>query len=64
MYLYEACCYLQGRGGGGGGIPPPRPAQTQPAILQPTEQPPPYTENSAQKINTDDLQKRQEVSIY
>lgn len=49
-----------GRGGGGGGIPPPRPAQTQPAILQPTEQPPPYTENSAQKINTDDLQKRQE----
>ncbi|XP_078313077.1 secretory carrier-associated membrane protein 1-like isoform X1 [Crassostrea virginica] len=41
-------------------IPPPQPAQTQPAIMQPSNPPPPYTESSAQKVDTADLQKRQE----
>lgn len=43
-------------------IPPPQAAQTQPAIMQPSNEPPPYTESSAQRVNTDDLQKRQEVN--
>lgn len=43
-------------------IPPPQAAPTQPAIMQPSNEPPPYTESSAQRVNTDDLQKRQEVS--
>ncbi|XP_056020576.1 secretory carrier-associated membrane protein 1-like isoform X10 [Ostrea edulis] len=41
-------------------VPPPQPAQTQPAIMQPSNDPPPYTESSAQKVDTADLQKRQE----
>ncbi|XP_011442269.3 secretory carrier-associated membrane protein 1 isoform X7 [Magallana gigas] len=41
-------------------IPPPQAAPTQPAIMQPSNEPPPYTESSAQRVNTDDLQKRQE----
>ncbi|XP_069138317.1 secretory carrier-associated membrane protein 1-like isoform X2 [Argopecten irradians] len=45
-----------------GGIPPPQPSQPggQPAIMQPSEEPPPYSASSAQRVNTDDLQKRQE----
>lgn len=43
-------------------IPPPQAAPTQPAIMQPSNEPPPYTESSAQRVNTDDLQKRQEVN--
>ncbi|XP_062617070.1 secretory carrier-associated membrane protein 1-like isoform X4 [Saccostrea cucullata] len=45
-------------------IPPPQPAQTQPAIMQPSNEPPPYTESSAQRVDTADLQKRQEVMGY
>ncbi|KAK3592954.1 hypothetical protein CHS0354_036813 [Potamilus streckersoni] len=43
-------------------IPPPRPAQSmgQPAIMQPSEEPPPYSANAAQRIDTSELQKRQE----
>ncbi|XP_062617074.1 secretory carrier-associated membrane protein 1-like isoform X8 [Saccostrea cucullata] len=44
----------------GATIPPPQPAQTQPAIMQPSNEPPPYTESSAQRVDTADLQKRQE----
>ncbi|XP_064607618.1 secretory carrier-associated membrane protein 1-like isoform X2 [Liolophura sinensis] len=39
--------------------PAPRPA-TQPAIMTPSEDPPPYTATGQQKISTDELQKRQE----
>ncbi|XP_061173911.1 secretory carrier-associated membrane protein 1-like isoform X3 [Saccostrea echinata] len=45
-------------------IPPPQPAQTQPAIMQPSNEPPPYSESSAQRVDTADLQKRQEVMAY
>uniref|UniRef100_A0A0B7AA97 Secretory carrier-associated membrane protein n=1 Tax=Arion vulgaris TaxID=1028688 RepID=A0A0B7AA97_9EUPU len=45
---------------GAGGIPPPRSAQTQPAIMTPSEAPPPYSQTSAQKVDTTDLQRRQE----
>lgn len=45
-------------------IPPPQPSQQlggQPAIMQPSsDQPPPYTENSAQRIDTSDLERRQQ----
>ncbi|KAK3098720.1 hypothetical protein FSP39_022388 [Pinctada imbricata] len=44
---------------GKGGVPPPQPS-SQPAIMQPSSDPPPYTESSAQRIDTADLQKRQE----
>ncbi|KAL3866506.1 hypothetical protein ACJMK2_043799 [Sinanodonta woodiana] len=49
-------------GGGPAAIPPPRPAQPmgQPAIMQPSEEPPPYSANAAQRIDTSELQKRQE----
>ncbi|XP_071167002.1 secretory carrier-associated membrane protein 1-like isoform X1 [Mytilus galloprovincialis] len=46
-------------GAGRGSVPPPQPA-TQPAIMQPSEEPPPYAASGAQKIDTSDLQKRQE----
>ncbi|XP_046574228.1 secretory carrier-associated membrane protein 1-like isoform X2 [Haliotis rubra] len=42
-------------------VPPPQPAQTQPAIMTPSEEPPPpYTQSAAQKIDTSELQRRQE----
>lgn len=45
----------------GGGVPPPRPAQTQPAIMTPSEAPPPYSQTSAQKVvDTSELQRRQD----
>lgn len=44
---------------GRGTVPPPQPA-TQPAIMQPSEEPPPYNATGAQKIDTSDLQRRQE----
>ncbi|XP_076443587.1 secretory carrier-associated membrane protein 1-like isoform X1 [Babylonia areolata] len=52
-------------GGGtqtGGVVPPPRPAQpTQPAIMTPSEEPPPpYSQSGAQKMDTSELQRRQE----
>ncbi|KAK6188890.1 hypothetical protein SNE40_004973 [Patella caerulea] len=53
----------QTRPAGGSGIPPPRAAQpvSQPAIMTPSEDPPPpYTQSSAQKIDTSELQRRQE----
>ncbi|XP_059154186.1 secretory carrier-associated membrane protein 1-like isoform X6 [Physella acuta] len=42
------------------GVPPPRSAQTQPAIMTPSEDPPPYSQVGAQKVDTSELQKRQE----
>ncbi|XP_076465714.1 secretory carrier-associated membrane protein 1-like isoform X2 [Babylonia areolata] len=46
---------------GGGTVPPPRPAQTtQPAIMTPSEEPPPYSATGAQKVDTSELQRRQE----
>ncbi|BFZ01515.1 hypothetical protein BsWGS_04554 [Bradybaena similaris] len=45
---------------GAGGIPAPRPAQTQPAIMTPSDAPPPYSQTGAQKVDTSDLQRRQE----
>ncbi|BFY98474.1 hypothetical protein BsWGS_01514 [Bradybaena similaris] len=45
---------------GVGGIPPPQPAHTQPAIMTPSEAPPPYSQSGAQKIDTSELQRRQE----
>lgn len=43
-----------------GAVPPPRPATTQPAIMTPSEDPPPYSQSAAQKVDTSELQKRQE----
>lgn len=43
-----------------GGVPPPKPAQSQPAVMQPSEEPPPYSQTGAQKVDTSELQKRQE----
>ncbi|GFR85261.1 secretory carrier-associated membrane protein [Elysia marginata] len=43
----------------GGSVPPPRPAN-QPAIMTPSEDPPPYSQSSAQKVDTSELQRRQE----
>uniref|UniRef100_A0A0B7A8D4 Secretory carrier-associated membrane protein n=1 Tax=Arion vulgaris TaxID=1028688 RepID=A0A0B7A8D4_9EUPU len=46
---------------GTGGIPPPRPANTQPAVMTPSEAaPPPYSPTGAQKVDTSELQRRQE----
>ncbi|CAG5115389.1 unnamed protein product, partial [Candidula unifasciata] len=45
---------------GGGGIPPPQSAHTQPAVMTPSDAPPPYTQTGAQKIDTSELQRRQE----
>ncbi|XP_005099451.1 secretory carrier-associated membrane protein 1 isoform X2 [Aplysia californica] len=42
------------------GVPPPRSATAQPAIMTPSEDPPPYSQSSAQKVDTSELQKRQE----
>ena len=46
-------------------IPPPQPSGQlggQPAIMQPSsDPPPPYTEGSAQKVDTSDLERRQQV---
>ncbi|XP_025076620.1 secretory carrier-associated membrane protein 1-like isoform X2 [Pomacea canaliculata] len=52
----------QTRPGQGAGIPPPRPAQTtQPAIMTPSEEPPPpYSAAGAQRVDTSELQRRQE----
>ncbi|KAL5005020.1 hypothetical protein ScPMuIL_018476 [Solemya velum] len=50
----------QTRTGGTAGVPPPQPAQTQPAIMQPSDNPPPYTPSAAQKIDTSGFEKRQE----
>ncbi|KAL8595766.1 hypothetical protein ACOMHN_012185 [Nucella lapillus] len=54
----------QTRGGaetGGGAVPPPRGAgTTQPAIMTPSEEPPPYSSTGAQKVDTGELQRRQE----
>ncbi|GFO30669.1 secretory carrier-associated membrane protein [Plakobranchus ocellatus] len=44
----------------GSTAPPPRPAQTQPAIMTPSEDPPPYSQTAAQKVDTSELQRRQE----
>ena len=41
-------------------VPPPHPAVTQPAIMTPSEDPPPYNQSAAQKVDTSELQKRQE----
>ncbi|XP_041370057.1 secretory carrier-associated membrane protein 1-like isoform X2 [Gigantopelta aegis] len=43
-------------------VPPPQPAPpSQPAIMKPSEDPPPpYAQSAAQKIDTSDLQRRQE----
>ncbi|CAE1152109.1 unnamed protein product [Acanthosepion pharaonis] len=44
-------------------IPAPQPAQppaSQPAIMTPSEEPPPYSAVGAQKVDTSDLQRRQE----
>ncbi|CAL1526579.1 unnamed protein product [Lymnaea stagnalis] len=45
----------------GAGVPPPRSAQTQPAIMTPSDDPPPYSQSGAQKVDTSELQKRQEL---
>ncbi|XP_074650641.1 secretory carrier-associated membrane protein 2-like isoform X2 [Tubulanus polymorphus] len=52
---------------GGGTVPPPAqptPAmttpQTQPAVMMPSEAPPPYTPSGAQRVDTESLQKQQE----
>ncbi|ESO88348.1 hypothetical protein LOTGIDRAFT_219442 [Lottia gigantea] len=44
---------------GGAGVPPPK--SSQPAIMTPSEDPPPpYSQSSAQKVDTSELQRRQE----
>ncbi|KAK3770512.1 hypothetical protein RRG08_004223 [Elysia crispata] len=43
----------------GSSVPPPKPA-TQPAIMTPSEDPPPYSQSAAQKVDTSELQRRQE----
>ncbi|CAG5134490.1 unnamed protein product [Candidula unifasciata] len=45
---------------GAGGVPPPRSAQAQPAIMTPSDAPPPYSQTGAQKVDTSELQRRQE----
>lgn len=50
----------QTQAGGGAVPPPPRPAPTQPAIMTPSEEPPPYSNTGAQKVDTSELQRRQE----
>ncbi|KAI8789118.1 secretory carrier-associated membrane protein 1-like isoform X4 [Biomphalaria glabrata] len=42
------------------GVPPPRSSQTQPAIMTPSDDPPPYSQSGAQKVDTSELQRRQE----